>query len=170
MFSSFASPRLDGTYAKARWPLYGETPHTQRPSAVQSACGCVATHAVSARSTGPLRPNERGAFFTAPATSPLDSCLRRNDDGNRTASASPFPWPLPHACSSRHPCESRGPVSVHAAPPTSSLDSCLGRNDEGVRLLSAPEAYLSPAGGGGFRRREVGCDFPTRQSPTPTLA
>jgi hypothetical protein len=30
---------------------------------------------------------------------------------------------------SRHPCESRGPVSVHRAPLASLLDSCLRRND-----------------------------------------
>jgi hypothetical protein len=59
------------------------SPVTPAKAGVQSACGCVATHAGSARSAESLRPNEPRACPAAPLASSLDSCLRRNDGGNR---------------------------------------------------------------------------------------
>jgi hypothetical protein len=62
------------------WPAIPKVcvfPTTAKP------CVLPATHAASVRSAGPLRPNERRAYPTAPFASSLDSCLRRNDGGNR---------------------------------------------------------------------------------------
>jgi hypothetical protein len=75
------------------WPAIPKVcvlPATAKP------CVLPATHAASARSAGPLRPNERRACPTAPLASPLDSCLRRNDGGNRPSSVSHRP-PVIHA-------------------------------------------------------------------------
>jgi hypothetical protein len=44
-----------------------------------------ATHAASARSAEAFPPNEPKVFSAALPASPLDSCLRRNDGGDRTA-------------------------------------------------------------------------------------
>jgi hypothetical protein len=75
----------------SRHPCENRGPVRVRPAipkvcvlpAIPKVCVLPATHAASARSAGPLRPNERKAPFTAPLASPLDSCLRRNDGGNR---------------------------------------------------------------------------------------